>query len=88
MVMDSDGLLGVLDGDAMLVPPKADRIQCKFRWSPDIMADLKRVAEERGRSVNDVSERLMRWAVDRALAELEEEVEPEAERGKRGRKAD
>lgn len=55
----------------MIVPPKKDPVNVKFRWDETLADDIKMIAEKTGRSMNETGEMLMRWAVERAKAELE-----------------
>lgn len=55
----------------MIVPPRAKATQVKFRWPPDLQAELAAIAEKTNRSINETGELLMRWAIERAKAELD-----------------
>lgn len=55
----------------MIVSPKNPPVQVKFRWDPDLLEELKTLAEATNRTQNDTGERLMRWAIERAKAELQ-----------------
>lgn len=61
----------MLRGDAVIVSPKKPPKQVKFRWDPDLVRELERLAERTGRTMTDTAELLMKWAVERAKAELE-----------------
>lgn len=45
--------------------------QFKVVWPKDLTADIRRLADLSGRSIKDASEKLMRWAVNRAMSEYE-----------------
>lgn len=56
-----------------IVPKKAKHAKLTFRWSPDLVAEIDRIAEHTGRSQNECGEYLMRWAVQQALREIDQE---------------
>lgn len=60
----------VVPGGVIVSPKKPDG-QVKFRWDPDLIDGIKEIAARTNRSINEAGELLMRWAVDRAKAELE-----------------
>lgn len=55
----------------MIVSPKKPTVQVKFRWDPDLKRELESIAERTGRTANETSELLIRWAIERAKQELD-----------------
>lgn len=76
----SASVQGVVESKAVIVPPKTASVQVKFRWPPDLLDEIRAIAERTGRSQNEAGERLMRWAIERAKVELEMAGEPAPER--------
>jgi hypothetical protein len=66
-------------GAEMILPPKEAPIQVPFRLPPSLVAEMDELATRTNRSRNETAELLLRWAVERAKAELEaQEVVPQA----------
>ncbi len=61
----------VVQSDAVIVPPKTQSVQVKFRWPPDIGVEIAAIAKRTNRSMNEAGELLMRWAIERAKQELD-----------------
>lgn len=75
---------GVLEGEGVIVSPKKQPEQVKFRWDPDLIQEVRDIAERTGRTINEAGEMLMRWAVERAKTELElSDSSPEGSAAKR-----
>lgn len=58
----------------MIITPKGEKprpAQINFRWDPDVITRLKRIADRTGHSINEAGELLMKWALGRAEVELE-----------------
>lgn len=69
--MGDNNQVAVLGSEPVIVSPKKDPKPILFRWDPDLVAEIQAIAERTNRSVNETSELLVRWAVERAKAELE-----------------
>lgn len=63
---------GVVGDGPVIVSPKKEPVQVKFRWDPSLLAELKELAERTDRSMNECGEMLIRWALERAKQELDE----------------
>src|SRR5580765_1185402 len=64
---------GVIGTGTVILPPKVSKEDLKspmFRWHPDTVARIKRIAEMQGYSVNEAGEMLMRWAIEATEKEL------------------
>lgn len=61
----------VVGGRGVIVTEKKQPEQVKFRWDPALIQEIRAIAERTNRTINDVGETLMRWAVERSKAELE-----------------
>jgi hypothetical protein len=48
-----------------------------FRWDPVVFAELRAIALETGRSLNETAETLMRWAIVQARADLDKQATAE-----------
>lgn len=76
---------------SVIVPPKEPPNipesevveQVKFRWPRKDAARIKRIAEQTHRSMNEAGLLLMRWALDKAEAELKAEPSPKPPEPKR-----
>lgn len=63
--------VSLVRGGTVIVPPRTKPTQVKFRWPPDLQKELAAIAEKTNRSINETGELLMRWAIERAKAELD-----------------
>lgn len=60
-----------VEGGAVIVTPKVEPVQVKFRWDPAIRDELEAIAKRTHRTINETGEILIRWAIERAKEELE-----------------
>lgn len=60
----------VVEGGTVIVTPRKPPEQIKFRFDPDLIQGLRDLAERTNRSLNEVGEMLMMWALERATEEL------------------
>lgn len=71
--LDSD----VIVSEGVIVSPKKPAEQVKFRWDPDLVVQLKELADRTHRTINETGELLIRWAIERSKEELDRaELEP------------
>lgn len=79
MVEMDNQIKGVLGPNGMIVPPKEassdEGVQKHVRFQPDIWDGLEKVMGRSERSLNDVLNRLLRWAIQEDARE-HQMVEP------------
>ena len=59
---------------APILSKKSKPESLTFRWDPELFAELRALASETGRSLNETGEILMRWAVQEARRDLERQA--------------
>lgn len=70
----------VIEGAGVIVPPKTKSKNITYSWSEDVIDKVRSIAHRQGRSVNETSELMMRWAIDRVEAELAAAGPPQKKR--------